>query len=91
MAIYDENVNEFSLKNFRKDLTMIIGEVQHGKKRVRVTSYGRTAGYFISEDDMRYLEELEDALDIRAVEELKASGEDKNTLSWREAQRRLEL
>ncbi len=91
MATYDENVNEVSLKDFRKDLTVIIGDVQHGKKRVKVTSYGRTAGYFISEDDMRYFEELEDALDIQAVEEMKATGEDKKTSPWEEAARRLDL
>ena len=52
MALNKEDLKEYTLKDFRHHLSQIVGEVNHGQKRVRVTSYGKTAGYFISEEEL---------------------------------------
>jgi|GEM_PF-5529406 len=67
-----DDQSEYTLKDFRQKLTMIVGDVQHGNKRVKVTSYGRTAGYFISEEEMDYYNHLESQLDEEVVQNLRA-------------------
>jgi hypothetical protein len=91
MAINEDGLQEYTLKDFRKNMTMIMGDVQHGQKRVKITSYGRTTGYFISEAEMQYLETLEDAVDIQTVEALKAAGADKAVRPWQEVKKELNL
>ena len=61
-------MQEYTLKDFRQNLTQIVGEVVHTHKRIRVTSYGRVAGYFIPAEDMAYLEAMAELEDARAAE-----------------------
>ena len=53
-----------------------MGEVNHGQKRVRVTSYGKTAGYFISEEELAYLDAIEEAYDRHEIERILFKGVD---------------
>ena len=74
MALNKEDLKEYTLKDFRHHLSQIVGEVNHGQKRVRVTSYGKTAGYFISEDELAYLDAIEEAYDRQEIEKILFSG-----------------
>jgi prevent-host-death family protein len=74
MSSYKDDLQEYSLKEFRQNLTQIIGEVIHTHKRIKVTSYGRVAGYFIPADDMTYLEAMEELEDLKAAEAYTAKG-----------------
>lgn len=74
MALNKEDLKEYTLRDFRHHLSQIVGEVNHGQKRVRVTSYGKTAGYFISEDELAYLDAIEEAYDRQEIEKILFSG-----------------
>jgi PHD/YefM family antitoxin component YafN of YafNO toxin-antitoxin module len=74
MALNETDLSEYTLKDFRKHLSVIVHDVTHGQKRVKVTCYGRTAGYFVSAEEMTYLEALEEALDSQAVDRIRAQG-----------------
>jgi prevent-host-death family protein len=78
----DNELSEYTLKDFRKNLSLIVGEVAHGHMRVKVTSYGRTAGYFVSEDEITYIEALEEELDRQAVERIRGQGEARKRIPW---------
>ena len=81
MATKEEDFQEYTLKDFRQNLTQIVGEVVHTHKRIRVTSYGKVAGYFIPVDDMAYLEAME-ALEVqKAAEDYLAKGADQPLIS----------
>jgi prevent-host-death family protein len=81
MPVYGEDLQEYSLKDFRQNLTQIVGEVIHTHKRIKVTSYGRVAGYFIPAEDMIYLEAMEELEDLKAAEAYKAKGENQQLFS----------
>ncbi len=72
MATNEEDLNVYTLKSFRENLSDIVGKVKYAKSRVRITNRGKTAGYFIPEEDMRLIERaiehLEDEEDRQAVE-----------------------
>lgn len=74
MALNKEDLKEYTLKDFRHHLSQIVGEVNHGQKRVRVTSYGKTAGYFISEEELAYLDAIEEAYDQHEIEKILSQG-----------------
>lgn len=74
MALNKEDLKEYTLKDFRHHLSQIVGEVNHGQKRVRVTSYGKTAGYFISEEELAYLDAIEEAYDRHEIEKILSQG-----------------
>jgi PHD/YefM family antitoxin component YafN of YafNO toxin-antitoxin module len=76
------NEPEYTLKDFRKHLSFIVGEVAHGQARVKVTSYGKTAGYFVSEQEIAYMEALEEELDRQAVERIRAEGKNRKRIPW---------
>lgn len=91
MAINEDDLKEYSLKEFRKNLTHIVGEVMHTHQQVRVTSYGRVAGYFVSAEDMAYWEELEEREDLKAVADYLAKGPDQPTIPFEVVKRELDL
>jgi prevent-host-death family protein len=82
MGLNENDLSEYTLKDFRKNLSTIVGEVAHGHMRVKVTSYGRTAGYFVSEDEIAYIEALEEELDRQAVERIRAQGNNRKRIPW---------
>lgn len=81
MALYEQE-HEYTLKDFRKSLSHIVGEVAHGRKRVRVTCYGKTAGYFVSAEEIQYIEALEDEMDRQAIERARAQSQRGQGTPW---------
>ena len=81
MPMNEEDL-EYTLKDFRYHLSQIVGAVNHGRKRVRVTSYGKTAGYFVSEEEIAYMEALEDQLDQAAIERAIQQGTTQKRVTW---------
>jgi hypothetical protein len=57
----------YTLKGFRQHLSQIAGDVQHGKQQVKVTTYGKTVGYFVPENYLAYVEALEDEIDRQTL------------------------
>jgi prevent-host-death family protein len=91
MSIHEEDLQEYSLKDFRQNLTQIVGEVVHTHKRIKVTSYGRVAGYFIPAEDMTYLEAMEELEDTKAAEAYKAKGKNQTLISLNTVKQELGL
>jgi prevent-host-death family protein len=81
MSLNGEELQEYSLKDFRQNLTRIVGAVVHTHKRIKVTSHGRVAGYFIPAEDMAYLEAMEEREDLKAAEAYREKGENQPLFS----------
>jgi PHD/YefM family antitoxin component YafN of YafNO toxin-antitoxin module len=91
MAINEDDLQEYALKDFRQNLSQIIGEVVHTQKRIKVTSYGKVAGYFIHAEDMAYLEAMEEREDLEAAKAYKAKGDDQPLTPLSQVKRELGL
>ncbi len=87
MATNEDDLSVYTLKSFRENLSDIVGKVKYAKKRIKVTNRGKTAGYFVPEEDVALLElaieRLEDEEDRKAIDTW-LDDPDKETVHWEE-------
>jgi prevent-host-death family protein len=75
-----------SISELKSALSEFLNRAAYGQERIIVTSRGKPKAAVISIDDLRRLEELEDALAAREALEAYESGE---TTPWGEAKAEL--
>jgi prevent-host-death family protein len=71
-----------SISELRRALSEFLNRAAYGQERIIVTSRGRPKAAVVSIEDLRRLEELEDALAAREAVEAREAGE---TTPWAEA------
>ncbi|MCB1107819.1 MAG: type II toxin-antitoxin system Phd/YefM family antitoxin [Chlamydiia bacterium] len=75
----------------RAHLTEVVNNVTYKGKRFVLTKNGKQVAAFIPIEDLALLEELEDAIDLKAAKRAKQSLRKEKTISWKDAKKDLEL
>jgi prevent-host-death family protein len=82
---------EVAASQAREELDELVDIVHDRTERVRLLLDGRPMAALISADDLRMLEQLEDAADLRAIEEAMADPENAGQpIPWEEVQAELD-
>jgi hypothetical protein len=79
-----------TISQVREELAELVGHTE--SERIRLIQDGRPVGAIVSLEDLELLEhidQLEDALDLIAVEEAKREHGDAPTIPWEEVKREL--
>ena len=84
-------VSEHRISEAREELATIVNKVAFGGERVRLTRHGKAVAAVVSVEDVEFLEELEDELDLELVREALADPENQKTIPWEEVKRDLGL
>ena len=78
-----------SLTDARDTLGDLVAKVRHTGERVPLSKNGRPVAVLVSLDDLKALETLEDAEDVRAYDEAKAEDDGGETVSLDELKAQL--
>lgn len=71
------NAQKINSKQARQDFADNINRVSYGHERLRITRHGKEVAAIISIEDLEFLEELEEKLDRKAVDQaLEEQGEE---------------
>lgn len=62
---------DMSVTETRDHLGDILGRVQYGGQRIKITRHGRSAAVLMPVEDAELLERLEDRMDLLAVQKAK--------------------
>ncbi len=77
-------------KKVRKELSETLNKVKYTYSRIKITKYGKPVAALIPIEDLEYLEELEEQLDRKAIDEaLEEQGNDPY-IPWEEVKKELE-
>lgn len=60
-------------REFRAELSEVVGRVAYGSERIALTKNGKVAAVLISKEDLETLERLEMAADVAAYREARAA------------------
>lgn len=95
--MYDSITGEYTVAEFRKNLSTVLNLVEYNDERIAITRHNRGAAVLISMQNARILEELEDSFDIGDVlhSQLARTASIRSMLhevrEWQAEQRRLEI
>jgi prevent-host-death family protein len=84
-------MDSVSTADARGQLADVINRAAYGKERIVLTRRGKEVAAIVPIEDLRWIEELEDRLDVEAAREALAEVEVKGTVSWEEVKRKLGL
>ncbi len=84
-------MNSIPFSEARAHLTEIVNNITYQGKRFVLTKNGKQVAAFISIEDLTLLEELEDAVDLKAARKAKKSLRKEKTVSWKDAKKDLGL
>ena len=82
---------EHRISEAREDFATIINKVAFGGERVRLTRHGKPIAAVVPVEDVDFLEDLEDELDLELVREALADPENQTTIPLDEVKRQLGL
>jgi len=83
--------NQHRISEAREQFATIINQVAFGGERVRLTRRGKAVAAVVPIEDVDFLEELEDELDLELVREALADPENQTTIPLDEVKRQLGL
>jgi prevent-host-death family protein len=75
----------------REQFATIINQVAFGGERVRLTRHGKAVAAVVPIEDVEFLEDLEDEIDLQLVQEALADPENQTTIPLDEVIRQLGL
>jgi len=76
------NSQTVNSKRARKDFADNINRVSYGHERITITRYGKDVAAIIPIEDLRFLEEIEEKLDRKAIQEALEEQGDKPLDMW---------
>lgn len=82
---------EYCADELPANLTQLLNEAATEHKSVKITAYGKVAGYFVLPEDMAYYETLEDQLDKQSLNAVLAKGPGRKTYTLAEVESQLGL
>jgi prevent-host-death family protein len=82
---------EHRISEAREQFATIINQVAYGGDRVRLTRHGKAVAAVVPIEDVDFLEDLEDELDLELVREALADPENQTPVPWEEVKRDLGL
>ena len=82
---------EHRVSEAREHLATIINQVAFGGERVRLTRHGKAVAAVVPIEDVEFLEDLEDEIDLELAREALADPENQTTIPWEEVKRDLGL
>ena len=66
----------------RDGLSDTLNRVSYGKERIVIKRHGKELAALVPMEDLRFLEELEDRLDLEEAHAALAEAEEKGTIPW---------
>jgi prevent-host-death family protein len=84
-------VSEHRISEAREEFATIINKVAYGGDRVRLTRHGKAVAAVVPIEDVDFLEDLEDELDLELVREALADPDNQTPVPWEEVKRDLGL
>ncbi|HUG94872.1 MAG TPA: type II toxin-antitoxin system Phd/YefM family antitoxin [Pleomorphomonadaceae bacterium] len=75
----------------REQFATIINQVAFGGERVRLTRHGKAVAAVVPIEDVDFLEELEDEIDVELAREALADPANQTPIPWEEVKRQLGL
>ena len=84
-------MSEHRISEARDDFATIINKVAFGGERVRLTRHGKAVAAVVPVEDLRLLEELEDAFDLADLETALADPANRERIPWEDVKRELGL
>ena len=66
----------------RDGLSDTLNRVSYGKERIVIKRHGKELAALVPMEDLKFLEELEDRLDLEDVRAALAEAEEKGTILW---------
>jgi prevent-host-death family protein len=90
---YDEQPRgpQHRISEAREQFATIINQVAFGGERVRLTRHGKAVAAVVPIEDVEFLEDLEDEIDLQLVQEALADPENQVTIPLEEVKRQLGL
>jgi prevent-host-death family protein len=82
---------EHRISDVRGNLATIVNQVAFGGDRVRLTRHGKAVAAVVPIEDLEFLEDLEDEIDIELAREALADPENQTTIPLDEVKRQLGL
>jgi prevent-host-death family protein len=77
-------------KQVRKELSETLNKVKYTHDRISITKYGKPVAALIPIEDLEFLEEIEEELDRRAIDEALAEQGDDPYIPWEQVKRELD-
>jgi prevent-host-death family protein len=77
-------------KKLRKELADVLNRVKYNGEHIRVTKYGKPVAALVPIVDMEFYEEMEDQLDIKAVEKAWDEQGNEPLKDWEEIKKELD-
>ena len=78
-------------KKARKDFADNINRVAYGHERLTVTRHGKVVAAIIPIEDLEFLEQIEEELDRKAIEEALAEQGNEPLEDWKAVKKELDL
>jgi len=92
MTYDDRSVGpEHRISEAREHFATIVNQVAYGGERVRLTRHGKAVAAVVPIEDLDFLEDLEDEIDLELVREALADPENQTTIPLDEVKRQLGL
>jgi prevent-host-death family protein len=82
---------EHRISEAREHFATIINQVAFGGERVRLTRHGKAVAAVVPIEDVEFLEDLEDEIDVELAREALADPENQTTIPLDEVNRQLGL
>jgi len=82
---------EHRISEAREQFATIVNRVAFGGERVRLTRHGKAVAAVVPIEDVEFLEDLEDEIDLELAREALADPENQTTIPWEEVKRDLGL
>lgn len=73
----------------RDGLSDTLNRVSYGKERIVIKRHGKEIAALVPMEDLEFLEELEDRLDLEEARAALAEAEEKGTVPWEEVKKDL--
>ena len=75
----------------RDTISETINRVSYGKERIIIRRHGKELAALVPMEDLRFLEELEDRLDLEEARKALSEAEEEGTIPWEKVKRELGL
>ena len=82
-------MSEHRISEAREEFATIVNKVAFGGERVRLTRHGKAVAAVVPIEDVDFLEELEDEIDVELAREALADPANQTPISWDEVKRQL--
>ena len=84
-------MSTFTTVKARESFSEVINRSAYGKERIVLTRRGKEVAAVVPVEDLKLLEELENRLDLEAIEQALADPENKKSIPWDQVKKELGL